>query len=155
MEERISFIQYLIDAHGKISKKIENEDIEKVIKDAHIMYNICHSTFGFHRGFLAIAHPQIEKKSPLRFFITEDNEIIINPVIIRHTKTTIDSEEGCATFLDRNPIIVQRYNKCEVKYQTLIDNKLSEFKLEELSSLRARVFQHEIDHLDAIYIYDK
>ena len=130
------------------------EDIERLIEDAHTMYNICNSKVGIYKGFLAIAHPQITDEKPLRFFVTREKEIIVNPEITRHTETTIDSEEGCATFPNKIPVIVQRHNKCEVRYQTLTnDSKLSEFKEESLSSLRSKMFQHEIDHLDATYIF--
>ena len=144
----------LIGPHKEISVPVEDKDIERLVEDAQIMYNICYAPLGEYEGFLAIAHPQITQRDPLRFFVTKDNEIIINPIITLHTKTTIDSVEGCATFADREAVTVQRYNKCEVEFQTISkDKKLSEVFKESIGGLRAKIFQHELDHLDGVYIY--
>jgi peptide deformylase len=145
----------IIDPHKKISREVTEKDISTIIKIAFDMANYC-SFPEKHwniKAVMALAHCQVEKKDPLRFFTTVDGELIINPVIIRHTEVTVDSLEGCVSFPSEPSIIVQRWNKCEVKYQVLENNKLVE-KEEKLSGLRAKVFQHEIDHFDAKYIYE-
>jgi len=153
-EEPIDFAKYLVERHKKISVDVTDKDLKAIIDDSHIMYNLCFTKIGLHNGYYAIAHPQINKKRPLRFFVTKEKDLIINPKITRHTKTTVDSLEGCATFPDMAAALVQRYHKCEVEYQTLSpEGKLRDITKEGLSGLRARIFQHEIDHLDAIYIY--
>jgi len=151
----IDFAKLLVIPHENVSVEVKDKDIKRVMKDAHDMYNLCFTMVGIYGGFLAIAHPQISDKKPLRFFVTKDAELIINPVMVRHTKTTIDSSEGCATFSELPPIITQRWNKCEVEYQTIIEGeKLSNTIFEKLSGIRAKMFQHEIDHLDSEYIYE-
>lgn len=154
-KEQKDFTKYYVKPHEKISKKVLENDLSRVLKDAKIMYNLCFVKYGIHSGALAIAHQQIDSKNPLRFFITREKEIIINPTIVRHTNHTVDSKEGCLSFPDNIPIIVQRYNKCEVNYQTIEGNGEKLINKEcKLSGLKARIFQHEINHLDCIYIFN-
>lgn len=140
--------------HSKISREVNNDDIQLVKNDSDIMFRLCHTKHGIYAGGLAVAHQQIEDNDPLRFFVLADGEIIINPRITRHTNHTVDSEEGCLSFENNKQIIVQRWNKCEVEYQKINkDGLLSDFILESLSGKRAKIFQHEIDHFDCKYIF--
>ena len=143
----------IIDPHKNVSREVKEADIQRVEKIALEMIEFCKNPQGNFREILALAHQQVEKKDPLRFFVTEFNEIIINPVITRHTEVTIDSKEGCVSFPNESMITVQRWNKCEVKYQKIENSKLISCE-EKLNGQRAKMFQHEIDHLDAKYIYE-
>jgi len=146
--------KHYVDPHKKISVEVKEKDLPIIIKDTKLMYILCFIQRGLYPGALAIAHQQINKKNPLRFFVTNEKKIIINPVIIRHTNTTIDSKEGCMSFPDNSQIIVQRYNKCEIEYQTISDDKkLLINKKCSLSGLTAKIYQHEIDHFDCKYIF--
>jgi len=154
------FVKYYVPPHRKISREVTEKDLNRVKEDGHILYNLCFTQRGPHyKGGFAVAHPQITKKDPLRFFVIYDKRIIINPVIVNHTNSTVDSEEGCLTYPDKPMITVQRWNKCEVEYQVFgeKDDKLvlSEKIKQNLSGKDAKIFQHEIDHLDAKYIYDQ
>ena len=103
---------------------------------------------------MAIAHQQIASTDPLRFYVTKDKDIVINPVITRHTNHTVDSREGCLSFPDQIAKIVQRWNKCEVIAITLDDdNKFTEPEVLELSGRDAFVCQHEIQHFNCEYIF--
>ena len=153
-EEKIDFLKYYVKPHKKISREVEEKDFNKVIKDAHIMYNLCFTQRDKYGGAKAVAHPQIDKNDPLRFFVTKEKKIVINPVITRHTNHTVDSLEGCLSFPDYPMIVVQRWNKCEVEYFTLDKEGKKLIKVfEKLNGTEAKVFQHEIQHLDSIYIY--
>ena len=89
----------------------------------------------------------------LRFFVGEvDGNVkkIINPEIIEFGKEEIELEEGCLSI----PGIykrVKRPEKIKVRYQ----NEKGETVEEELNEVWARVFQHELDHLDGILFIDK
>ena len=152
----------LVPPHSRKSREVIESDIEKVIKEAQILYNLCFTPNGMANGAHAMAHPQIDDQDPLSFFVTAKRDIIINPTITRHTNTTVDSKEGCYSYPDKTPIIVQRYNKIEVEFITLMvdpDNK-DEFKFssvlkDNLGGIEARVWQHEIDHINGIYIFNK
>ena len=147
-------LKYYVDPHKKISVEVKEKDLSKVIEDAKLMYALCFVQRGLYPGALAIAHQQVNNKNPLRFFITNKKEIVINPIITRHTNDTVDSKEGCMSFPDNSQIIVQRYNKCEIKYQTIFEDKKELIDQEcSLSGMEAKICQHEIDHFDCQYIF--
>ena len=147
--------------HTKISREVVESDITRIVDESKVLYEICYTQDGVkYFGALAMAHPQINSEDPLRLFVTAEKEIIINPVIKRHTNYTVDSEEGCVSFPGKARVKVQRWHKIEVEYQTIMVDpedknkfKLSSIIEEGLSGLDARCFQHEYDHLDAKYIY--
>ena len=153
--EPIDFASKIIKPHQKISRVVDEGDLSRVMEDAKILYNLCYTQVGVHPGGYAVTHPQIDSQDPLRFFVTRDKEIIMNPVIMRHTEHTVDSKEGCLSFGEYLPITVQRWNKITVIYERLYpDGKIEKCK-ENVSGIRAKVFQHENQHLDGLYIYDK
>jgi len=132
------------------------EDVERVLAAAMGMAGLCHAQIGGYQGGLAIAHPQIDDKDPLRFFVTSEGQIIINPMITRHTGHKRPCKEGCLTFYFHPPEFVGRYYKCEVSYRTITDKEeLSEIKHKKIKGLEAQMYQHEINHLDCQYVYDK
>ena len=154
----IDFLKYYVKPHKKIARDVTPEDIKKIVEDANIMFNLCYTQNGPYPGGHAVAHPQINDTDPLRFFVTNQREICINPIILRHTQVKIDNEEGCLSYPDKMPIRVPRWNKCEVEFTTLdIDSPtgLSERKKVSLNGIGSRVMQHEIDHLDGISIFDR
>jgi len=158
----------IIAPHENVSRLVTPEDIEKVYKDAEEIAPLLNKQLGRYPGFYAIAHPQVEKDRPLRFFVINPRAgifnqfrsiVIINPVITNHTNSTIDSIEGCATFSKFKEKTVQRWNKVEVEFSDLeFDQEkkplLGKRKKLSLNGRLSKVFQHEIDHLDAKYIYD-
>lgn len=155
-KEPVDFNKYYVPPHEKKSREVTEADLPKVIEDSHILYNLCYTKTGIYPGAFAVAHPQIDDKDPLRFFVTHDQKIIINPVIVRHTKHTVDSVEGCLTFPYLKPITVKRYNKCEVEcYGLTKDGKMGERITLSLSGREAKIFQHEIDHFESVYVYDE
>lgn len=157
----------LIEKHETISRLVTNEDIPKVLEEADKIVPLLNKPIGIYRNFFAIAHPQIEKDRPMRFFVVNANApeffgyrsvVIINPVILKHTNSTIDSQEGCATFAKLPMVTVQRWNKCEVEFSPLVFDKNRQPAMGEriklsLSGKVARIWEHEIDHLNGIYIY--
>lgn len=142
--------------HKKSSREVTEADVAKVIELSQEMIALCHKRYGLNAGAFAIAHSQIDDQDPLRFFVTHDGEIVINPKIVRHTNTPIKKLEGCMTFPMSKPIIVERWNKCEVEFQTIEDGKLTEATTQAVSGRTAEVFQHEIIHFsEPFYIYEK
>jgi peptide deformylase len=73
----------------------------------------------------------------------------INPRIIS-SEGSDSREEGCLSIPDVNAD-VDRASKIEVEYQTL-DGKVVEDTIEDL---QARVFQHELDHLNGVLFIDR
>lgn len=154
-EAAIDFLSHYVKPHNKVSREVTDADIDRVVADAHIMYNLCFTQRGPYPGGYAVAHPQINDTDPLQFFVTKAKEMIINPVIIRHTNQTDPKKEGCLTYPDEEMIDVQRYYRMTVEYQTITDKgALTEKRTIEVKGLDAQIWQHETDHLAGKYIYD-
>ena len=84
--------------HDKKSRHVTKKDISIILKDFEILYKLCFIEIGIHKGAFAIAHSQINDKSPLRFFVTNKKDIIINPKIINHTNYFVNSEEAIPNY---------------------------------------------------------
>lgn len=147
--------------HKIKSRKVLVADLEKVLAEGQDLLMLCHFPRGKFSKIHAIAHPQIEDKDPLRFFVLPNGFIVINPFIYDHTKALLFDTEGCLSFPDEDPkTMVPRYYKIQIKYQTVLRDKknkigLSDFIDVEIKGPAARVFQHELDHLNGYNIYEK
>ena len=140
--------------HQKISREVTQKDIKRVIKDGQLMFQLCHTKIGSYKSAYAIAHPQITDKDPLRFFVTREQKMIINPVIVRHTNAMMLKDEGCMTFSDTAPINKMRYHKCEVEFQQIDEKgKLTAPRVWACKGIEAQIVQHEIDHFNCKYLY--
>ena len=147
------FSMKILKPHNKKARLAKESDIEKILKDAAKMMILCSEKLGKMGGAYAIAHPQVSK-NPLSFFVTENGGICINPVIKKHTKTMVDSKEYCLSFSNENhPAIVKRWNVIEVEYYEIENNKFKKV-YEKFCGKQAKIVQHEIDHLNAIYVYN-
>lgn len=146
--------------HTKKSRIVTDKDIERVMADGKDLTAMCNLPRGKYSGIAALAHPQIDDKDPLRFFILSNGMVIINPVIIDHTKAPVEKSECCMSFFDRDiKTNIPRYNKITVTYQTLEKGEndkviLSKPITEQLGGGQAHMFQHKMDHFECIYIYE-
>lgn len=153
-------LRRLVMPHRKVSRQVTEEDVERVIEEAKILHAICFERFGLYHGAYAMHHSQIENEDPLDFFVTQKHKIIINPVIKEHSNYTVDHTEGCVTYPGEAQAVVQRWQKIEVEYVTIMTdpdkNKfvLSSVIQDSLSGMEAKVFQHESDHGKAKYVHD-
>lgn len=144
-----------VEPHKVISKKVEATDFQRVLDSIKDMVALCNKPVGRYRKAYGVAHCQVEAKMPLRFFVYAEGIVVINPRIIRHTKTTVPHQEGCATFPNRETVTVQRYNKCEVEYRTVVNGSPSNLIRENLGGHVAKAMQHLIDLMDGKTIYDQ
>lgn len=155
VNETIDFRKRLVKPHKKKSKKVTDKDLPKLLEDAHVMYNLCHTQIGPIPGSYAIHHAQIENKHPLNFFVTVDKEIVINPKIIRHTEVAVDRIEGSTSHPYNPPIKVKRFNKVEVELSNLNnDGTIGPVYIKKLSGIDAQIYQHLTDLGKAKYIYE-
>lgn len=156
-EEQDFLMRYVV-PHDKVARDIVEADLPRVAEEAHVLFNLCFTKNGNFNGAYAVAHPQIDDQDPLRFFVTREMKIIINPVIVRHTQALVSYREGCTSFPNNPPVITQRWNKCEMDFYTLIDDNKGGLSLSEkmhavLDGHDAKVMQHENDHLDGKNIH--
>lgn len=110
---------------------------------------------------VGIAAPQISQ--PYRLFImashpsdryphapTMTPTAMINPRILHHETEIVKDWEGCLSVPNVRGL-VPRYRQIKVEYTT----KLGEIKQEVFTDFLARIFQHELDHLDGILFIDR
>lgn len=110
---------------------------------------------------VGIAAPQISQ--PYRLFIVASHPndryphaptmpptAMINPRILHHGQEIAKDWEGCLSVPNVRGL-VPRYQTIEVEYTT----RQGETKQEVLTGFVARIFQHELDHLDGILFTDR
>jgi len=101
---------------------------------------------------VGLAAPQVGKN--LRLLVIRSNlskkQVFINPEIIKISKKTGESEEGCIS-LPNIFLKIKRAKSLKIK---ALDKNGKQFKL-KAKGLLARAIQHEIDHLNGILIIDK
>jgi len=110
---------------------------------------------------VGLAAPQIGL--PIRLFIIDlavfkeenpelgaFNEVMINPIIIEHSEEEVSGEEGCLSIpgIHEN---VSRFVKIKIQYLDVNFNQ----HIEEYEGYKARVVQHEYDHLEGNLFTDK
>jgi len=86
------------------------------------------------------------------FFVAKfsfGGEVCINPVVIRHGNQELEEPEGCLSILgkDGNPVFKpkNRWAVIDVEYSNLDDLITTTLKRGD-----ARIFQHEMDHLNGV-----
>lgn len=117
--------------------------------------------FVIEKGGMGIAAPQVGIS--LRYFILSSHPnirypyapdvppfAVINPQILAHSDTVSKDWEGCLS-LPGIRGLVPRYDWVEVRYQNC-DGDLVETRYE---GFLARVFQHELDHLNGQVFIDR
>lgn len=103
-----------------------------------------------HRG-LGLSSPQLGL--PYRIFVMGlDNQIVmfVNPYIISQSSETELQEEGCLSFPGLN-LMIRRSTSIEIDYQDYNE----QWHVKTFKGLTARIFAHEMDHLDGITFTQK
>jgi peptide deformylase len=128
------------------SKSVEkiDEKVKSLIKD---MIDTMEK-----EGGVGLAAPQIGvSRRVIVVNMSDEIKAFINPEMKILGKEKIDSEEGCLSVYSIRDFSVQRFKKVEVKAKDL-NGKDVVFVAEDLV---ARIFQHEIDHLNGIIYIDR
>lgn len=110
---------------------------------------------------VGIAAPQVAQQDRLFIVASRPNPrypnapemsptAMINPKILAHSTEVIQGWEGCLSIPGIRGL-VPRYQAIEVEY-TDRDGGLQK---QELTDFVARIFQHELDHLDGIVFLDR
>ena len=104
---------------------------------------------------LGLAAPQVG--APLRFFVYDlgiregehERKIILNPTIVEQEGEIAD-EEGCLSIPDYREIVTRAARVFLKGY----DQDGRELQI-EAQGLAARLFQHEMDHLNGVLMFDR
>ncbi|AFY79761.1 MAG: peptide deformylase [Hydrococcus sp. C42_A2020_068] len=75
---------------------------------------------------------------------------MLNPKIVAHSEEMVKGWEGCLSIPGIRGL-VPRYQAVEVEYRDRYGN----LQHRELTDFVARIFQHELDHLDGIVFLDR
>lgn len=114
-----------------------------------------------HAGGMGIAAPQVHASQRIVILASKPNKRypyapnmvpteMINPEIIWASEETEKGWEGCLTIPGIRGL-VPRHTKIQVRYQ----NRKGECIETEYHGFIARVFQHEVDHLDGTVFIDR
>jgi len=104
-----------------------------------------------HYDGIGLAAPQVGYSLQLMVINTPDQPTAyINPVIIKSSWKKVNMEEGCLSVPGVFGL-VKRPAKILARYVTL-EGKTKE---EWLQGMVARVYQHEVDHLNGVLFIDK
>jgi peptide deformylase len=108
-------------------------------------------SFMIQKNGIGLAAPQIGISS--RVFVMETQgwqRACFNPEITNASENMIEFDEGCLSFPGEHCIII-RPDWIDVRYQDWEGNWHSE----RFSGILARCFQHELDHLDGITMWQR
>jgi peptide deformylase len=99
-----------------------------------------------HRLFIVASRPNL--RYPNAPFM--EPTAIINPRIVSHSTETVKGWEGCLSIPGIRGL-VPRYQAIEVEYT----DRYGQLQHREMTDFVARIFQHELDHLDGVVFLDR
>lgn len=145
-EDKIMDIKILNDGDESLHLASEDLEIDKIEEYRKTFYSMIYKTKQL--GGIGLAAPQIGINK--RFFIMQDMSndeiwhICINPVIIE-AEEIVQSREKCLSIKSNRIYTKERYMQITVKF---IDENSKEVEA-ILYGNEAKIFQHELDHLNA------
>jgi peptide deformylase len=115
----------------------------------------------YNANGIGLAANQIGKGLALTVIDTQDSDeddassaseqlVLINPIIEAFSDHEEEFEEGCLSLPDLRDVVI-RPSAIQVRY---LDRAMKE-QVREVDGILARVMQHEIDHLNGIYFYER
>jgi len=139
-----------------VSSDVKRSEYKKYVKLGNEMIKYIKNP---KHGWVWLAAPQVwyNKRlivnSLIRDWESEESFktiMMMNPIIVDYSESTNSDTEGCLSVPGKKGKVA-RYDNIKLIY---MDEKWKEKTL-ILDSLRARIVQHEIDHLDWILFIDK
>lgn len=124
--------------------------VQKITKEIQDLLPLMAETMEKHDG-VGLAAPQIGRTEQVIIVNTEEgNHAFLNPKLISLSKKTEIEEEGCLS-LPGLFVLVKRSFRVKVSCQTPEGSPI----IIEAEGLAARIFQHEIDHLNGKLIINR
>lgn len=164
LERRVELAKEYVTPHNKKSRIVEDADVPRVIHDAKVMHEMCLVGRADYTTAYAIAHPQVNDEDPLRFYVTAEGHVVVNPVILHTTDMFMDQREGCMSFPEEPMKTVIRFHKIHLRYQSITykekdgvpmgEPTLSKPIVTQYKGKIAQIIQHECQHLNGVNIYD-
>ncbi len=138
----------------KASRAVETKDMKRVKAEGKEIILLCRQKLGRYPCALALAHCQVDHVDPLRFFVFNNGRIIINPKIEDSSGEYKRDTEGCFSYPFRPEVSIIRDVNITVSYTEITKTgRKKNIKNQKIDGMLARIFQHEIDHMNGIAIY--
>jgi len=99
---------------------------------------------------VGLAAPQVGETKRIIVVQAERPLVFFNPKIIKKTKETEVAEEGCLSF----PGLWLKVKRAKGVEIEVLDQNGEKIRI-KVDGFPARVFQHEIDHLDGVLFIDR
>lgn len=128
-------------------KAPQSGDVQSIITDLRDTLSGFRSRHGYGRG---IAAPQIGLSQKIIFVNTDYTGALINPTIVRRSRTKFRLWDDCFSFPDIL-VHVERNYSIEV---TFVDEQGKKKQLRAEGSF-SELLQHEIDHLNGVLAVDR
>lgn len=126
------------------------EEVKEITEEIKRLSQEMIETLTKNQG-VGLAVPQIGELKRMIVVQTEKGpQTFINPKIIKKTKETIIDEEGCLSF----PGLFLKIKRAKWVEIEALNEKGEKIHL-KAEGLPARIFQHEIDHLNGILFIDR
>ena len=138
----------LSEIKGKEIKKII-DDLFKVSAGQGDSAGISAIQLGYLKRIF-IVEPQVFEVDDEKNKVKNEDCVFINPKIIKHSKETIEFEEGCLSVRDYYGLVT-RFKNVTLEAYNLEGKKI----IRGADGLLSVIFQHEIDHLNGILFIDK
>ena len=142
---------YEIRTFGDEALRDEAQRVEKIDEEIASVVEKMVETMKFAEG-VGLAAPQVGINKRILVIDAGDGitRRVINPEFLEYSHEIVEREEGCLSI----PGVykkVKRPARVKVKYT----NEKGVEVVEEADGLLARIFQHEVDHLNSILFVDK
>jgi len=103
-----------------------------------------------HQGIGLAANQVGQRVRMFVMHIEQHSWACFNPEIVQAHTDLVDFNEGCLSFPGET-CIIKRPDTIDVRYYDVAGIEV----VEQLSGLASRCFQHELDHLNGITMYDR
>jgi len=140
-----------IKTYGESILKEKCQEIKKIDKETKNLAKEMLKVMRQENG-VGLAAPQIGRDKRIIVVSLDENVFsLINPKITKKSKKSLSEYEGCLS-LPNLSLKIKRAKEIELEGYLLERERAVRIKAE---GLLARVFQHEIDHLDGILMIDR
>ena len=128
----------------EVSRPVTSDDELRRLVDR--MLKIMHGADG-----VGLAAPQIGiLRQIIVFQLDNEESVLLNPRITWRSEETVTDAEGCLS-LASLAVDVERAKEVKVEGEDLEGNR----KVFEVEGMKARILQHEVDHLEGKLIVDR
>jgi len=142
---KLDIIQWPNPILGEKCQEITN--IAEFVPLADAMLNTLKET----NNGIGMAAPQVGKAIRLVVLNVRYPIMMFNPVIVNTSKGKMDSEEGCLSLENGEyTVFLRRWKWVAVEFQDENENKIRR----KFREMEGRCVQHEMDHLNGVFMLD-